>query len=230
MFYHIRLDKIFHAGSTDMDARQEWDFRSLNKALAMIKRDYGASALSWRIQDLTERTSDLMTLESQLKTAIDSTYQFVVLTFKDGVPEARDYDHFEFFVSERDESEYAPSFAYSEEDELAISAPETIFEPERIDKMNYQEFAEELKRKFAAFEPKKTAMPFNVLDEMHANENAHTRILARLLQEPEVCKSFIEYVAAKRSDLATALLPYSEKDFCVSCQTGYVDIRMTYGD
>lgn len=96
--------------------------------------------------------------------------------------------------------------------------------------MNYQEFAEELKRKFEAFEPKTTPMPFNVLDEMHANENAHTRILARLLQEPEVCKSFIEYVAARRSDLAPALLPYSEKDFSVSCQTGYVDIRITYGD
>lgn len=96
--------------------------------------------------------------------------------------------------------------------------------------MNYQEFAKELKRKFAAFEPKKMAMPFNVLDEMHANENAHTRILARLLQEPEVCKSFIEYVAAKRSDLASALLPYSKENFSVSCQTGYVDIRITYGD
>ena len=98
--------------------------------------------------------------------------------------------------------------------------------------MNYQEFAEELKRKFAAFEPKEMAMPFNVLDEMHANENAHTRILARLLQEPEVCKSFIEYVAAKRSDLASALLPYSysKETFSVSCQTGYVDIRITYGD
>lgn len=96
--------------------------------------------------------------------------------------------------------------------------------------MNYQEFAEELKCKFAAFVPKKTPMPFNVLDEMHANENAHTRILARLLQEPEICKSFIEYVAAKRSDLASALLPYSEKNFFVSCQTGYVDIRITYGD
>lgn len=98
--------------------------------------------------------------------------------------------------------------------------------------MNYQELAEELKRKFAAFEPKKMAMPFNVLDEMHANENAHTRILARLLQEPEVCKSFIEYVAAKRSDLASALLPYSysKETFSVSCQTGYVDIRITYGD
>lgn len=130
MFYHIRLDKIFHAGNTDMDARMEWDFRSLNKALAMIKRDYGALALCWRIQDIPERTPDLMSLESPLKTALNSTYQFVVLTFKDGVPEARDYDHFEFFVSERDESEYGPSFAYSEEDELAFTAPETIFEPD----------------------------------------------------------------------------------------------------
>lgn len=130
MFYHIRLDKILYTGSTDMDVRVEWDFRSLNKALAMIKRDYGALALSWRIQDLTERTPDLMSLESQLKTAIDSTYQFVILTFKDGVQEARDYDHFEFFVSERDESEYAPSFTYSEENELAILASETIFEPD----------------------------------------------------------------------------------------------------
>lgn len=96
--------------------------------------------------------------------------------------------------------------------------------------MNYQELADVLKRKFAAFEPVKGPVPFNVLDEMHANENAHTRILARMLQEPEVCKSFVEYVASERPDLADALLPFSKDGHQVSCQTGYVDMRITYGD
>ena len=53
MYYHVRIDKIFHDGRTDMDARIEWDFRSLAKALAMIGHDFRAEASSWRIENLT---------------------------------------------------------------------------------------------------------------------------------------------------------------------------------
>lgn len=35
---------------------------------------------------------------------------------------------------------------------------------------------------------------FNLLDELHANENAHTRILVRLLQIPSLLRSFLEYI------------------------------------
>ena len=38
MYYHVRIDKMFHNGRADIDARVEWDFRLLKKALAMIGR------------------------------------------------------------------------------------------------------------------------------------------------------------------------------------------------
>ena len=82
MYYHIRIDKIKHDGRTDMDARFRWDFRSLNKALAMISSTFGGAAKCWRIQDLTERTPDIMQLENDLRVALESTYQFIVMTFK----------------------------------------------------------------------------------------------------------------------------------------------------
>ena len=28
MHYHVRLDRIFHDGRTDMDAQTEWDFQT----------------------------------------------------------------------------------------------------------------------------------------------------------------------------------------------------------
>ena len=120
MYYHIRLDKILHDGRTDLPARVHWDFRSLTKALAMISRDFGSNALCWRIQDLTERTPDIMQLEDGLRVALESMYQFVVMTFKDGFPAQEKYDHFEFFVVIRDETQYPPEFSYSEEKEAEI--------------------------------------------------------------------------------------------------------------
>lgn len=71
---------------------------------------------------------------------------------------------------------------------------------------------------------------FNVLDEMHANENAHTRVLVRLLQIPSVCKSFIGYLAAMRPDIAAGILPFDEKNFQVDCFSDYVDARIFYKD
>lgn len=130
MYYHVRLDKIFHDGCTDMDARIEWDFRSLKKALAMIGREFGADAACWRIHDITDRTLDIMRLENDLKVALESTYQFIVMTFKDGVSAIEKYDHYEFFIVMRDETERPPTFSFSENDEASITAPEVVFEPD----------------------------------------------------------------------------------------------------
>ena len=130
MYYHVRIDKMFHNGRTDIDARVEWDFRSLKKALAMIGREFGADAACWRIQDITDRTLDIMRLENELKVALESTYQFIVMTFKDGVPTIEKYDHYEFFIVMRDETERPPTFSFSETDEASITAPEVVFEPD----------------------------------------------------------------------------------------------------
>lgn len=130
MYYHVRLDKILHDGCTDMDARVEWDFRSLKKALAMIGREFRADAACWRIQDLTDRTLDIMRLENELKVALESTYQFIVMTFKDGVSAIEKYDHYEFFIVMRDETERPPTLSFSETEEASITAPEVVFEPD----------------------------------------------------------------------------------------------------
>lgn len=130
MYYHVRLDKTFHNGCTDMDSRIEWDFRSLGKALAMIGLEFGAEAACWRIQDVTDRTIDIMRLENELKVALESTYQFIVMTFKEGVSAIEKYDHYEFFIVMRDETERPPTFSFSENDEASITAPEVVFEPD----------------------------------------------------------------------------------------------------
>lgn len=130
MYYHVRLDRIFHDGRTDMDAQSEWDFRSLTKALAMIGRDYGMDAAGRRIQDLTEPMSNIMLLENDMRGALESSYQFIVMTLKDASPALKKYDHYEFFVVARDEAERSPNFAFSKEDEEAIAVPEVVFEPD----------------------------------------------------------------------------------------------------
>lgn len=130
MYYHVRIDKILHNGRTDIDARVEWDFRSLKRALAMIGREFGADAACWRIHDITDRTLDIMRLENELKVALESTYQFIVMTFKDGVSAIEKYDHYEFFIVMRDETERPPTFSFSENDEASITAPEVVFEPD----------------------------------------------------------------------------------------------------
>lgn len=109
MYYHIRLDKIKHDACTDMDARRVWDFRSLHAALEMIKREFGAMAQSWSICDLTEQTEDIFKLEPILEKALPSVYQYLVMLFKEGESAAEKYNHYEFFVSLRDENERPPS-------------------------------------------------------------------------------------------------------------------------
>lgn len=139
MYYHIRLDKICHDGSIDMNARIGWDFLSLGKALAMIGCEFGADAACWRIQDVTDGTLDVMRLENELKKSLESMYQFIVMTFKDDVSATEKYDHYEFFIAMRDETECPPEFSFSEKkEEAAIIAPEIVFEPnvrQSIDKV-----------------------------------------------------------------------------------------------
>ena len=120
MYYHIRLDKIQHDGRTDMDAQVEWDFRSLHQGLGFIKRDFGADAVGWRIEYLTDRTDDPINLEQMLMEALKSTYQFVIMSFREDSQLAMHYDCFQFFVVIRDEAERPPKFAFSEADEATI--------------------------------------------------------------------------------------------------------------
>lgn len=122
MYYHVRLDKKFHGGGTDMDARVAWDFRSLRKALEMISRDYGPGAAAWRVEHLTDRTGDVMRFENVLQTALESTHQYIIMAFKDDDPALRKYDHYEFFISARDEEECPPEFSFSQGDEAEIEA------------------------------------------------------------------------------------------------------------
>ena len=130
MYYHIRIDKILHDGRTDMDARVAWDFRSLKQALAMIARDFGAHSAGWRIQDLQsleDKRLDIMQLMGALQVALESAYQYIVMTFKDDDPLIEKYDHYEFFVSARDESEGSVNYTYSLEEENAIVVPKVLF-------------------------------------------------------------------------------------------------------
>lgn len=125
MYYHVRVDMVCHDGRINMDASAEWDFRSLHKGLELIKREFGGVARDWRIQDLTERKHDVLELEPVLADALLSTHQYIVLAFKDDAKGAKEYDHIEFFVVARDESERPPKFSFSEEDETAIDGSES---------------------------------------------------------------------------------------------------------
>ena len=63
---------------------------------------------------------------------------------------------------------------------------------------NLQKLIEKIKKKKSeAF-----THQFNLLDELHANENAHTRILVRLLQIPSLLHSFLVYLNESFSVLA----------------------------
>ena len=50
------------------------------------------------------------------------------------------------------------------------------------------------------YQKEEVKLPYhvNIIDELHANENAHSRILAKLLQQREILESFIEYLTEKK--------------------------------
>ena len=55
---------------------------------------------------------------------------------------------------------------------------------------NLQKLIEKIKEK----KRESCTHQFNLLDELHANENAHTRIFVRLLQIPSLLHSFLVYL------------------------------------
>lgn len=101
-----------------------------------------------------------------------------------------------------------------------------------VNQMNMELQIDSLVRKFkdcwTSIPLEASVAQFNVLDEMHASENAHTKVLVRLLQIPAICKSFIGYLAEMRPDLAEEILPFDEKNFQVDCFSDYMDARIFY--
>ncbi len=73
---------------------------------------------------------------------------------------------------------------------------------------------------------------FNVLDNVHLNENAHTRILVKLLQHPKICRSFLCALGESFPDsgLQRLLDDAGEEDPKISCFSEYVDARIRLKD
>lgn len=67
---------------------------------------------------------------------------------------------------------------------------------------------------------------FNLLDELHANENAHTRILVRLLQIPSLLHSFLEYLKDNFNEQATFDIPDKLFPSDVSEFSDYIDAKI----
>ena len=94
------------------------------------------------------------------------------------------------------------------------------------EKMVINRLADTLKKRYDSIPLEAGVAQFNVLDEVRVDENAHTRVLVRLLQIPAVCRSFVGHLAKMRPDLAEGLLPFDEEDFHVDCFSDYVDARI----
>ena len=120
MFYHVLLRKFWDHSRSDEKVQMDWYFRSLSKALTMIKRDFESEAAYWHIEDKTERTSDIMNLEGDLCRALESGYQYIIMTLKEGVPALKDYDHYEFLFCMKDETLQLPTFSFTEKEEVSI--------------------------------------------------------------------------------------------------------------
>lgn len=73
---------------------------------------------------------------------------------------------------------------------------------------------------------------FNVLDDVHLNENAHTRILVKLLQHPEICRSFLRMLGESFPDSGLKkLVEDSDEDVPkTSCFSENVDARIRLKD
>lgn len=81
----------------------------------------------------------------------------------------------------------------------------------------------ELEKKW---EKKSCTHQFNLLDELHANENSHTRILVRLLQIPALLRSFLEYLKEKFPAQATFVIPEKLSSNDVSEFSDYIDAKI----
>ena len=122
MFYHVILRKFLNHSRSDENVLMDWYFRSLSKALTMLNRDFGAEAECWQIEDVTGKTPDIMSLEKALLRALESGYQYIIMTLKDGVPALKDYDHYEFLVSMKNEAASPPTFSFTDEEEASITS------------------------------------------------------------------------------------------------------------
>jgi hypothetical protein len=73
---------------------------------------------------------------------------------------------------------------------------------------------------------------FNILDDVHLNENAHTRILVKLLQHPEICRSFLCALGESFSDsgLQKLVKDSGEEIPKASCFSENVDLRIRLKD
>lgn len=67
---------------------------------------------------------------------------------------------------------------------------------------------------------------FNLIDELHANENAHTRILVRMLQIPALLRSFLEYIKENFPEQATFVIPKELSSNDVSEFSDYIDAKI----
>ena len=85
---------------------------------------------------------------------------------------------------------------------------------------------QELTEKVRDWNKKTCTHQFNLLDELHANENAHTRILVRLLQVPILLKSFLEYLKEKFPQKATFTIPEKLSSNAVSEFSDYIDAKI----
>lgn len=70
---------------------------------------------------------------------------------------------------------------------------------------------------------------FNPLEEFHANENAHTRVLVALLKIPFVCRSFLQYLHKKFPSANEWFNGCDAEPTKVSCFSDYVDAAITVG-
>lgn len=69
---------------------------------------------------------------------------------------------------------------------------------------------------------------FNVLDEVHLNENTHTRILVKLLQHPKICRSFLSCLGERfpQSGLREQVMASGGAEPKTRCFSEYVDARI----
>lgn len=84
----------------------------------------------------------------------------------------------------------------------------------------------ELTKKVKDWNKKPCTYPFNLLDELHANENAHTRILVRLLQVPALLRSFLMYLKENFAEQAQFDIPDQLYPSDVSEFSDYIDAKI----
>jgi transcriptional regulator of heat shock response len=98
-----------------------------------------------------------------------------------------------------------------------------------IEKMNIPQPSENLQKLIEKIIKKKCEActhQFNLLDELHANENAHTRILVRLLQIPSLLHSFLMYLKESFAEQAQFDIPDQLYPSDVSEFSDYIDAKI----